>query len=214
MRRGRRRPGFGLCHANDADRRARRLRVGAPAPRLGPSRGAVGASPPALIDCPTHRRARPLDPRLGPARRQSLFRQPRGRDHADRLLWLPRAKRQQFRQNLGARLRQCSRHGGLPAGERPGHRGGQRLVAGHAARAGLPPGDLRRSLQRVLYRARPRLATASTTTTSTSICCSAMPRTGAIIAGPIPGQPVAEAASEPRNTASIMPIPFVGPGSD
>ncbi len=39
-------------------------------------------------------------------------------------------------------------------------------------------------------------------------------RAGGIIAGPIPGQPVADAASEPRNTASIMPIPFVGPGSD
>jgi hypothetical protein len=31
---------------------------------------------------------------------------------------------------------------------------------------------------------------------------------------PYPGQPVADAASEPRNTASIMPVPFVGPGSD
>jgi hypothetical protein len=31
---------------------------------------------------------------------------------------------------------------------------------------------------------------------------------------PYPGQPVAEAAAEPRNTASVMPIPFVGPGPD
>jgi hypothetical protein len=31
---------------------------------------------------------------------------------------------------------------------------------------------------------------------------------------PYPGQPVAAAASEPRNTASVMPIPFVGPGPD
>lgn len=31
---------------------------------------------------------------------------------------------------------------------------------------------------------------------------------------PFPGQPVAEAASEPKSTASIMPIPFVGPGAD
>lgn len=31
---------------------------------------------------------------------------------------------------------------------------------------------------------------------------------------PYPGQPVADAASEPRNTASVMPIPFVGPGPD
>jgi len=31
---------------------------------------------------------------------------------------------------------------------------------------------------------------------------------------PYPGQPIAEAAGEPRNTASIMPIPFVGPGHD
>lgn len=31
---------------------------------------------------------------------------------------------------------------------------------------------------------------------------------------PYPGQPVADAASEPRNTASVLPIPFVGPGPD
>ena len=31
---------------------------------------------------------------------------------------------------------------------------------------------------------------------------------------PFPGTPVAEAESEPRATASVMPIPFVGPGPD
>ena len=133
--------------------------------------GAVALSPPALIGCPI---TAGLDRWIKASVQPAAIRYFGSRvveHHADRLLWLPRTERQQLRQHLRARLRQRPRHGCLPAGERP-DRSWWSTTGGGARRASGP--SSRRSSPEPATSSIPcsaPVATASTTTTSTSIFC-------------------------------------------
>ena len=187
---------------------------GRSASRASPT-GRSRVSPPATIGCPlTAGLDRWIEASVQPAA-NPLFRQPGGRDHADRLLWLSRAKRQQLRQHLRACLRQRPRYGRLPAGERPDTSWWS--TPGGAARRASGP-SCRRSSPEPAMSSIPCSARASDRFHYNHIHVDLLLSNASAWAALLP-------ALSRRNrwrmrqasrgtTASIMPIPFVGPGAD
>src|SRR6476620_4279916 len=102
---------------------------------------------------PDDRFGRSLARAFRAARGGGLFPQPGGRNPRDRLLWLPHPQ-QSRRCHVGACLRQCARRRRLPACRRARDQRGAGLVAGGSGGTGFPGSCLRRSLCRVLHRAR------------------------------------------------------------
>ena len=103
---------------------------------------------------------------------------------------------------------------GFRLGERRGDHRGQGLVARHATRARLPAGESSPAPAPSSTPCSARAATATTTTTSTSICSLSNASHGRHYCRPIPGRgaPMARGRATEESTASVRPIPFVGPG--
>ena len=160
--------------------------------------GRVGVSPPATIGCPlTAGLDRWIEASVQPAAYR-YFGQPRGRA-SRRSPPMAAAAATAIATATSPSMPSATRSTSPASGWRAATRSPwSRLVAGHAARAGIPPGGVRRRLRGILYRARPGQRPLPL---QPHPCRSAgqQRRNGRHFCQPSPGRgvPVAEAPSDP-----------------